>query len=584
MTDTKFYLNNNATPSLSTASLAHEVEDYNNNNNNNNNNVVDANVHVGILPDSVYDSALVWWRAAARRWIMRSLKEESALIGRIQRYRMPILDTYFLYTSSLGTHTFFLLLLPACYFFGYDRIGRALMALLGMGVYWSSFFKDLICSPRPYTPSVARLAMGTHHLEYGFPSTHSTNSISLTLYLHTLLYRFYTTGSLFPFFTAESDIATPGLSPITFHLLQLALAWYACTIVFGRIYCGMHSFTDCVAGSLLGAAIWLVHWFIEDWVDVWARSGGLEVPLTLSLLSLLLINYHPQPVDDCPCFEDAVACIAALLGTMLGMWHGWWSGLFHEDDGTGIGNGGTFKKMPTPQFSNPVTILVPSTRLTLGIASIFALRLVLKSTLHLLLPPLYRTLSKLISLPNRRFYTPATEYERVPLRRGWEHLGPSVVDLGELGVGSGTGEVVSATGRGMRDVEGGGELKNRIRYFGNNSANTENHHHHHHNGGYREKNDTTRTFPNGTTLVVGHEYEFDNDDNVDDDDAGSVADTEPDVSGGPFEKNSHMTIVETGRPLRKRYDAEVLTKIIVYVSIGLVSAEFAPVLFERAGL
>lgn len=38
--------------------------------------------------------------------------------------RSPWLDTYFVYTSSLGTHTFFMTALPACFFFGYIDLGR----------------------------------------------------------------------------------------------------------------------------------------------------------------------------------------------------------------------------------------------------------------------------------------------------------------------------------------------------------------------------------------------------------------------------------------------------------------------------
>lgn len=123
----------------------------------------------------------------------------------------------------------------------------------------------------------------------------------------------------------------------------------------------MHSFTDCVMGSILGAGIWWGHssWaghpvtlsptspvaavlhsvgvgefagsrgFIVHlgkglgsgaWIDNWARTGGWEVPLILIPLCLLAINQHPQPVDDCPCFEDAIAFGAVVLGAVVGQW------------------------------------------------------------------------------------------------------------------------------------------------------------------------------------------------------------------------------------------------------------------------
>ena len=38
--------------------------------------------------------------------------------------RTPWLDAYFVYSSTLGTHTFFLVFLPIFFFFGYDETGR----------------------------------------------------------------------------------------------------------------------------------------------------------------------------------------------------------------------------------------------------------------------------------------------------------------------------------------------------------------------------------------------------------------------------------------------------------------------------
>ena len=87
-----------------------------------------------------------------------------------------MLDAYFVYTSSLGTHTFFMIMLPIFYFFGAPHFGRgyvvslvikrtrltdvscSLLLMLSAGVYVSSFMKDLCCVPRPYAPPVTRLS------------------------------------------------------------------------------------------------------------------------------------------------------------------------------------------------------------------------------------------------------------------------------------------------------------------------------------------------------------------------------------------------------------------------------------------
>lgn len=53
----------------------------------------------------------------------------------------------------------------------------------------------------------------------------------------------------------------------------------------------------------------------------------LLVPSVLVPLCLLLVHYHPQPVDDCPCFEDAIAFVSVILGAYLARWHAVYTGL-----------------------------------------------------------------------------------------------------------------------------------------------------------------------------------------------------------------------------------------------------------------
>lgn len=101
-------------------------------------------VSPGIQHKDVYDTSLSWWRAAIRRRLVASVRWESRVIARLQvsyrfarfagihidypviqeKLRTPWLDAYFVYTSSLGTHTFFMTVLPAMFFFGLPEMGR----------------------------------------------------------------------------------------------------------------------------------------------------------------------------------------------------------------------------------------------------------------------------------------------------------------------------------------------------------------------------------------------------------------------------------------------------------------------------
>lgn len=103
-------------------------------------------------------------------------------------------------------------------------------------------------------------AIGTHHLEYGFPSTHSTNSVSMALFIFGQVH------------SAYSGISA--ISSTTYWISCGILGLYAVSIVFGRIYTGMHSFTDCGVGVALGASIWAAYAITGNAIERWLESGS----------------------------------------------------------------------------------------------------------------------------------------------------------------------------------------------------------------------------------------------------------------------------------------------------------------------
>lgn len=293
--------------------------------------------------------------------------------------------------------------------------------------------------------------------------------------------------------------------------------------MFGRIYTGMHSFTDCVMGTILGAGIWWGHtsfpglpvalsasnplaiamsaldlghsvgadqWVVNlgaglgagAMVDEWCRKAGWEVPLIMIPLCLLAVNQHPQPVDDCPCFEDAIAFGSVVLGAQLGLWSRF---KFHTHlpvpsvmpgSGWALDSTGIWQQLDRTWADIALWWMLAALKMAVGVFVIFVWRIVAKSTLHLILPPTFRLLSKAFRLPNRRFYTPATEYKNVPseFHVGEDgtielHAIPSVIDLPSSagvieetgGIGSGVSghsyrtSLTNRTGSGEKEKESG---------------------------------------------------------------------------------------------------------------------------------
>lgn len=190
-----------------------------------------------------YQTRLPRWRYRLRQYLIPIVRSETPSLAKVQTTcRSSVLDSYFAMTANLGTHTFFMAALPICFWCGFPGVGIALVHMLALGVYWSGYVKDLLCLPRPLSPPLQRITMsGSAALEYGFPSTHTTNAVSVALFC------------LYQIQAAKSE-----LSPLTYTLLSGAFYCYAISISIGRIYCGMHGWFDVVFGGLLGALItWL---------------------------------------------------------------------------------------------------------------------------------------------------------------------------------------------------------------------------------------------------------------------------------------------------------------------------------------
>jgi len=158
-----------------------------------------------------------------------------------------------------------------------------------------------------------------------------------------------------------------------------------------------------------------------------------------------MVNQHPQPVDDCPCFEDAIAFISVVLGDILGHWAFFQYGVTPE-----------FFKVAQPGSAYSTVIDIATwwffsvTKVVVGILLIFTWRIFAKSSLHFALPRIFRFLASIFTLPNRRFYTPATDYEDVPMERGLHPI-PSVIDLpSQLQLEMDDENVSTSTGRSGR--------------------------------------------------------------------------------------------------------------------------------------
>lgn len=246
---------------------------------------------------------------------------------------------------------------------------------------------------------------GSAALEYGFPSTHSANAVSVAVYAVLMLHR-------------ENNPLSPTVS-LGFEILAYA---YALSIVIGRLYCGMHGFVDVILGSLMGAAISLVEFYYAPSFEDWLYGSAYIAPIAVALAIIVFVRVHPEPADDCPCFDDSVAFAGVVIGHELGTWrfarHSRFAAIYN----------GPLATFDLAALGWPRAIA----RVVLGVAAVFAWRGVMKPTLLKVLPHLYRVIETHgLSLP-RRFFVPASEYKNVPLHVRDDNVLPNVSDFPKL--------------------------------------------------------------------------------------------------------------------------------------------------------
>ena len=276
--------------------------------------------------------------------------------------------------------------------------------MLAIGVFVSGFIKDMLCLPRPLSPPLQRITMsGSAALEYGFPSSHSTNALSVVVYW---LYLLRETEA-----PSNTNLALQGLA-----------VFYACSIVAGRVYCGMHGFFDVVIGSALGALIGFLQCAYGDAFDSWILVDDFQRLVLVELIICVLIRIHPEPADDCPCFDDSISFAGVVMGIQLGGWH-----FAQSPNALSTPTAGTVP-FNLDQMGWPVAVA----RVVLGVVIVFAWRAIMKPTLLKILPPIFRVVEHYgLTLP-RRYFTPASQYKTVPKQKDDDEVIPRARQIPQM--------------------------------------------------------------------------------------------------------------------------------------------------------
>ncbi|KAI1161272.1 PAP2 superfamily-domain-containing protein [Nemania serpens] len=507
----------------------------------------EAVIDAGLRSLDHYRRALPKWRYDLRQRALPLIRWETPYLAWVQaKLRSPALDSYFAITANLGTHTFFMIGLPIMFWCGFASFGKGLVRILASGVFFTGFIKDFFSLPRPLSPPLHRITMsGSAALEYGFPSTHSANAVSVAVYAVLCLW------------SPDNPF-----QPNTKSALEILSYFYAISIVVGRLYCGMHGFVDVVIGSIMGAAITLVEFYYGPPLNLYLQENGWSAVLSAVLIIIVLVRVHPEPADDCPCFDDSVCFAGVMIGLEVGTWH------FSRSQ---------FAVIPFDlQALGWVAVIL---RVLFGVFVVFVWREVAKPTMLKTLPHIFRLIETWgLSLP-RRFFMPASEYKNIPLRLKVDNVMPSVSDLPGLitavrhprrgrsvsiGPQSAADAYETLAYRERRRKESNASLRSGVGIqelgkdqTGRSSAV---------NSGQQKPSDFEKQMGRGTVVIAPTSSNPENGD--------------PQLYIGQQDELGEKEVFSKLIKPRVRYDVEVITKLVVYAGIAWFAVEGVPILFE----
>jgi hypothetical protein len=346
------------------------------------------------------------------------------------------------------------------------------------------------------------------------------------------------------------------------------------------MYCGMHGFFDVIVGALLGILITSVRVMLGPALDSWLISGDWTRPAIAVVILGLAVRFHPEPADNCPCFDDSVAFLGVVMGISIGTWN--YADLIfgptHDD----------------PRISNMYRtsnsdVSKVAARLVGGIIVVFIWRAVMKPLLLRTLPPIFRFVGYYGLRIPRRFFLQSRDYNTVPTLRKDDKVLPRASEIPGM---------LSTITRRKRTISVGPQSEADAREF---IANRDQMRKDERSASGRTTMSTSPRAMNAENAVLMTPDEPS--------DASSylavkgtsatpalhvtgpngvltppASDRSVSSDSGKEDETSDRRLLSMVEKPRVRYDVEVITKLIVYAGIAWLAAEGNLLLFEQFGV
>ena len=211
---------------------------------------------------------------------------------------------YFVISSQLGEDIFYFI--PLLFWYADPKITMSFMTNFVVILVFGQIFKDFFCLPRPpavykddkVVIKIAKLEVG-HSTEPGFPSTHSMSSL---LPLAVVL-----------FINREFKECI-----VTHHFILTG--FYSISVIFSRLYLGVHSLVDIVGGLFIGIVLLITLYFYGDnFNEIMYKSPNGCYYITF--LVILFLTLYPRARPWTSSYSTSSIVFGTWMGSALSLWY-----------------------------------------------------------------------------------------------------------------------------------------------------------------------------------------------------------------------------------------------------------------------
>lgn len=203
----------------------------------------------------------------------------------------------FLFGTYFGDEIGYAVIIPFLIWNIDSAVARKMVLVWAVVMYIGQSIKDIVQWPRPQCPPVIRLQT-KWSIEYGMPSTHAMISIALPFSV------FYYISNRYQI---DNNIG-----------ILIVLLW--CMLIsLSRLYLGMHSVLDVIAGLLLAIVLLIPFVPLADVLDRYLMYSNWT-PLIFIVVTVSLILIYPTSDQWTPTKGDTTLILATCAGLLTGGW------------------------------------------------------------------------------------------------------------------------------------------------------------------------------------------------------------------------------------------------------------------------